>query len=300
MKTKKSSRKKAPTFFSPVSDWGFKKIFFSEPNKNLLIYLLNNIIDDKNIVDVELLNTEHELLSLVGGKVIFDVYCRCDDGSRIIVECQSYNDRYFKDRAFVYSSLAILDQAELHWDYNLDKLYFICITTSNIFRGGNKCITKAMLMNLEVPGQVVYDNYLQIYVELSKFVANDAELNSARDELLYVLKNLYKMDSVPDWIADKGNELTQICNTALFKKLSKTEKEDYMSNEERERAFKVSLENTAKTSREEGRKEGMEKGLQEGMEKGRIEMAKAMKENGVPAEMIAKCSGMSLEQIAAL
>ena len=37
-----------------------------------------------------------------------------------------------------------------------------------------------------------------------------------------------------------------------------------------------------------------------GFEEGKISMAKAMKANGIPSEMIAKCSGLSIEELSKL
>ena len=55
---------------------------------------------------------------------------------------------------------------------------------------------------------------------------------------------------------------------------------------------------------EDGLKEGLEQGLirgrEEGREEGRVETAKNFKCNGVPLELIAKCTGLSIETIEAL
>ena len=166
-------------------------------------------------------------------------------------------------------------------------------------------------------GRVIYDNYLQIYIELSKFVCDDTELSSARDELLYVLRNLKDMEGIPEWVSERDNELTQICNTAMMTGLSDKEKEEYMSNEERERDYQQSIEQTARAKfeeglekgleqglergREEGLERGMEKGLErgreEGLEKGKIEVAKAMKKDGLAPEVISRYSGLTVEQV---
>ena len=37
-----------------------------------------------------------------------------------------------------------------------------------------------------------------------------------------------------------------------------------------------------------------------GFEEGKLSMAKAMKANGIPSEMIAKCSGLSIEELSKL
>ena len=40
-----------------------------------------------------------------------------------------------------------------------------------------------------------------------------------------------------------------------------------------------------------------EKGIKKGIEQGKLEMALAMKRKGIPLEVIAECSGLSLEDI---
>ena len=56
--------------------------------------------------------------------------------------------------------------------------------------------------------------------------------------------------------------------------------------------------------REEGRAEGLVKGRAEGLAKGRaeerIEIARNMKANGLPVDLVAACSGLSPEEIAQL
>ena len=49
-----------------------------------------------------------------------------------------------------------------------------------------------------------------------------------------------------------------------------------------------------------GRGHGHKRGREEGREEGRVETAKNFKCNGVPLELIAKCTGLSIETIEAL
>lgn len=49
-----------------------------------------------------------------------------------------------------------------------------------------------------------------------------------------------------------------------------------------------------------GREEGRKEGLEEGIVQGRRQAAKAMKENGIAPELIAKCCGLTLEVISDL
>ncbi len=50
-------------------------------------------------------------------------------------------------------------------------------------------------------------------------------------------------------------------------------------------------------ARSEGERVGMEKGIEKGIEKGKIVIAQSMKQNGVAIEIIATCTGLSIDQI---
>ena len=61
-------------YISLLTDFGFKRIFGTAPNKELLICFLNSLFDGKQVVkDVMYLNTEHQGDTYVARKAIFDV-----------------------------------------------------------------------------------------------------------------------------------------------------------------------------------------------------------------------------------
>ena len=76
-----------PTYFNPMSNIGFHKIFCTEGNEELVLQLLNAVIDDRQIESFERLDSYHQINEKTHS--VFDLYCKCADGSRIIVECQN-------------------------------------------------------------------------------------------------------------------------------------------------------------------------------------------------------------------
>ena len=63
-------------YISLLTDFGFKRIFGTALNKELLICFLNSLFDGKQVVkDVKYLNNEHLGDVYVARKAIFDVYC---------------------------------------------------------------------------------------------------------------------------------------------------------------------------------------------------------------------------------
>ena len=92
-------------YISLLTDFGFKRIFGTAPNKDLLINFLNSLFDGKEVIkDVKYLNTEHFGDNASARKAIFDVYCEGEDGEKFIVEMQNAYQDFFKDRSLFYST----------------------------------------------------------------------------------------------------------------------------------------------------------------------------------------------------
>ena len=68
---------KPDRYLNPFTDFGFKKLFGTEPNKDLLIDFLNELIKEEGkITDIEYLNTERLGNLKADRKAIFDLYCK--------------------------------------------------------------------------------------------------------------------------------------------------------------------------------------------------------------------------------
>ncbi|MBR1785314.1 MAG: Rpn family recombination-promoting nuclease/putative transposase [Bacteroidales bacterium] len=120
----------ATRFINPYTDFGFKKLFGTELNKDLLISFLNALFNnnEKEIEDIQYLNGENLGDGYGDRRSIFDVYCMAKDGSRFIVEMQKAEQTYFKDRSVYYATTPIRQQAPKgKWDYHLDEVYTIGI-----------------------------------------------------------------------------------------------------------------------------------------------------------------------------
>jgi len=78
-------------FINPYTDFGFKKLFGTEMNKDLLISFLNALFNnsEREIEDVQYLNGENLGDGYGDRRSVFDVYCQTKDGSRFIVEMQN-------------------------------------------------------------------------------------------------------------------------------------------------------------------------------------------------------------------
>lgn len=116
-------------YINPYTDFGFKKLFGTEINKDLLISFLNALLHgEQDIKDITYMNSEQLGVSGADRKAIFDVYCENDKGEKFIVEMQKAEQQFFKDRSVFYSTFPIRDQGQTgKWNYQLKSVYTIGI-----------------------------------------------------------------------------------------------------------------------------------------------------------------------------
>ncbi|MEL6535381.1 MAG: PD-(D/E)XK nuclease family transposase, partial [Bacteroidota bacterium] len=77
-------------YVNPFTDFGFKKLFGEEPNKDLLLDFLNELLKEEQgiITDLSYIRNEQLGDTTIDRKAIFDLYCINERGERFIVELQ--------------------------------------------------------------------------------------------------------------------------------------------------------------------------------------------------------------------
>lgn len=112
-------RQSEERYISLLTDFGFKRIFGTDPNKDLLINFLNSLFNGEEVIkDVRYLNSENVGDVYTERKAIFDVYCESERGEKFIVEMQNAYQTFFKDRSLFYSTFPIREQAPKSSDWN--------------------------------------------------------------------------------------------------------------------------------------------------------------------------------------
>lgn len=107
-------------YINPFTDFGFKKLFGTEFNKELLIDFLNQVLGEREqIRDLTYLNTENQGKTETDRKAVFDLYCENQQGEKFIIEMQNVSQMYFKDRSLYYATFPLQEQAPKgrDWDY---------------------------------------------------------------------------------------------------------------------------------------------------------------------------------------
>ena len=292
-------------YINPFTDFGFKKLFGEEPNKDLLLDFLNELLKGKRkkITGLTYKKTERFDDSPDGRKVFFDLFCETEEGEKFIVEMQNIGQEFYKDRVLYYATYPIRDQyGESNmggeWDYYLHPIYVVSII--NFMLDPNKTKTgtppglafrhDVRLMN-EVTYEIFYDKLTLIFLEMPLFKKTIDELETRFDKWLYVLKNLHRLDRVPDALREKTFEkFFEIAEIAHLTQAERIQYEDGLKNT-------LDMNNMIRSSRKWGVEEGQVIGRVEGEKIGKIKTAKNLLAMGMKVEDIAHATGLSIDEI---
>ena len=116
-------------YINPYTDYGFKYLFGTEPNKENTLELVNALLQGReHIRSLTLIPTEQLGDTQDDRRSVFDVYCENEQGDKIIIEMQKADQQWFKDRSVYYSSFPIRQQGEKgQWRFGLKAVYTIGI-----------------------------------------------------------------------------------------------------------------------------------------------------------------------------
>jgi len=278
----------AEKYINPFTDYGFKRIFGEEINKDLLLDFLNELLKEEQgqIKDLTYLKTEQLGDSDIDRKAIFDLYCENEKGEKFIVELQKSKQNFFKDRTVYYSTFPIREQAKrADWDYELKAVYTIAILDF-VFDSDkvepNKFRYDVKLTDTETK-KVFYDKLTFIYLEMPKFNKDVDELENRFEKWLYVLRNLNRLERIPEKLKEQIFE--KVFETAEIAKFTPDQVRSYEDSLKYYRDLKNSLD----TAKAEGVAEGIEKGIEK--------VAVKMIEIGLDDDSIAEATGLSIQQI---
>ena len=254
-------------YINPLTDFGFKRLFGTEPNKNLLIDFLNVILPSQHRVkDLTYRSTENLGNTPLDRKAVFDLYCQSEKGEKFIVEMQKAKHNYFKDRSIYYASFPIQDQAEKgDWNYKLDPVYTIGILDF-VFDEDKNDDTLLHIVELKDQNcKVFYEKLKFIYLELPKFKKTIDQLNDHFDKWLFLLKHLPDLEEPP--LPLQENVFMQLFEVARITNFSPDEREAY----ENSLKYYRDMNGVIETAREEGKVQGIQEGKAQGIQEGKAQ-----------------------------
>ncbi|MGD1905746.1 MAG: Rpn family recombination-promoting nuclease/putative transposase [Leptolyngbyaceae cyanobacterium] len=271
-------------YINLLTDFGFKRVFGTEPNRQLLIDFLNTLLPAAHHIQAVTYKQAESLgNSPEDRKAIFDIYCQGENGDRFIVEMQKVKQNFFKDRSVYYATFPIQEQAlRGEWNYQLTPVYTVGVLD---FVFDDHKHEQELVHTVELKNQhceVFYDKLKFIYIELPKFTKSIEALETHLDKWLFLLKHLPDLTEPPQPLQEEVfNQLFEVAELANF---SLAEQEGYHNSLK----YYRDLNNVVDTSWQEGRVAGVR------------QVAQQMKQAGVAVQDIARYTGLSAEQVEAL
>jgi predicted transposase/invertase (TIGR01784 family) len=280
-------------FINPFTDIGFKRIFGQEISKPVLIAFLNALLDgERKIVDLQYLDKEQPGETIDNRSLIYDVYCKLDNDDYIIVEMQNKSQPFFKNRSIYYISRSISRQGEPgnDWVYDVKAVYIIALLNFHRDDISKEFRTDVALMDMKHK-TLFSDKMRLVYLQLPYFTKELDECETLFEKLIYVLKHMDVLQRMP-WLAQD----------AVFQKLASIADVASLTQQERiayDENLRIYRDNIAVY---EGQYlEGLEKGEAKGRAEGRVEAlmenARRMKADGMATDLIAKYTGLSVNEI---
>ena len=264
-----------------MDDW-FKRTFGTEPNKGLLIMLLKELIPEHDIKDLTYVQQEH--INPFPGKkdALIDVECVDIDGTRFIVEMQVARQRFFYERSLFYSTFGIQQQVEKSssMDYGFPPVYFVGFMDFSLHEGSDRVLYRYSLRENET-GEEMTGSLQFVFLELTncrKALTPEATL---LDNFCYALHNM-------EHLTDRPEELKEEIFKRLFKTIATFTPEERIKYEN-DMTTERDIQNYISYARE--------KGLEEGRAEGRMETARNMLADEISIDLVAKYTGLSIEQV---
>ena len=282
-------------YINPFTDYGFKYLFGTEPNKEFTLALVNELLHgQEKIKSLTLIPSEQLGDTKEDRRAVFDVYAENERGEKIIIEMQKADQQYFKDRSVFYSSFPIRSQGEKgQWRFGLKAVYTIGILDFVFDEDKDDedyFHHEVKLMDVNTK-DIFYDKLTYIYLEMPKFQKTEAELKTLSDKWLYALKNLPRLMERPAALQERiFKKFFDVAQTANLSK------EEYAKYFESEKVY-YDLDGAFRTASNKGYDRGLEKGMEQGLAKGKAEVARQLKFMGLPITQIVQATGMTAEEI---
>lgn len=290
--------KGAGVYADLMLDRTFKKAFSPDgaESKKCLIAFLNAILGKKlksPIKDVSSRDKEIVNESNQGKTTVFDLYCVDQLNRHFVIEVQIANLHNIVNRAIYYAAQVVtsLSKKGKAFTYEIHPIFTIVLMEFSFFPD-EKIMRFAQLR--EPDGTPVSDTLQFVFVELPKFKKKLNQLESTLDKGFYALKNIKKLKEMPK--AYLGSEFEYLFKTS---KLSNLSPKDLLMIDE---AMMAKWDELAarKAAKEDGFAEGHAEGHAEGLAEGFRTLAKGFRDEGIPLNIIAKQTGLSIEEIKAL
>ena len=231
----------------------FKLVFGRESTKDVMIEFLNQVIPDRRIVDLQFMDKEMHPLERDTKGSVYDMFCKTDDGSRLIVEVQRRKQPFYPERTLYYSTFQIQSQVDAGSEYyDFLPVYVISILNFKMAHNleSNDVLTIYRLYE-QTSHQLLTDRLTFIFIELPKFKKTLDDLDgNILEGMYFCFKNMATLDERPDVLDHRI--FTRIFAVAELYNMDKATRQKVLHKMTTER----DLRNQIRWAREEAIREG--------------------------------------------
>ena len=298
-------------YISPLTDFGFKKIFGDKViMKRFLEVLFKSQKVKMKIQDLTYIPQEADGSYKDSRRVVYDVHCVTDKGEEIIVEMQN-EDQYFWDKRIIYylsrstsmqGDKSIRENMEKHepWNYDIKKVIGIFIMNFRDEKETDK-VSRNCWMNKKT-GRISSDYQEFWKIQLPFYRKTNLKVEDCKTELDYWLYNLANMSTMKTTMPfiEKDPAIKHMSDISYYFSMPYQEQQKYFHELDAKITYKNMMDKKIDTSRAEGRAKGLAEGIKEGSYKEKLETAQKMKQDNLPVELIIKYTGLTREEIDAI
>lgn len=289
-------------------DWAIKRLLRQKANFDVLEGFLTVFLKEK-ITIVEILESESNQLTADDKFNRVDIKALNSKGEIIIIEVQNTRELYYLERILYGVAKAITEHISLGDRYHeVKKIYSISILYFDIgkgsdylYHGQNNFVGvhtgDTLQINVKERNGItprmpkeIFPEY--ILIRVNEF--NSVAVTPLEEWMKYLKDGIIRPDTTAPGLGEAREKLK-------YYSMSAKERNAYDAHISAVKVQNDVLDTAKLEGRLEGRLEGLEEGLEEGLAKGReeqnLETARNLKSLGVPAEIIAKATGLSAENI---
>ena len=278
-----------------LTNSGFKAVFGDRANKDVVMSVINALLPShRQVTDIEYAPTEYQGRLIKNKEFRYDFMCKGADGVAFIVEVQCYPEAYWFQRCVSYASRAYDRQNRKGEEYDVPPVYLIGLMGvemkhSSMETWKNRYVAEYVFME-KLSHELQDDTIIIIFAELARFNKQLEECDNDLERMLYVLKNVGRLDNKPDALRHEiFTRIFSACEIARFSEEKRIEYDQDMYDERRH----MGEINTA-------RRIGRDEGLAEGREEAKMEVTKKMLAAGMSVEQICELTGISAEVVSKL
>ncbi len=283
-----------------LDDDVFKLVFGRESTKDVMIEFLNQVLPDRKIADLEFIDKEmHPVERDLKGSV-YDMFCKTDDGSRIIVEVQRRKQPFYPERALYYSTFQIQRQVEAGAEeYDFLPVYVVNILDFQMDEraSGNDKVKSVYRLYEEYTHRLLTDKVTFIFIELPKFKKTLEELDgNVLEGMYFCFKNMSVLDNRPEVLSHKIFE--KIFKVSELYNMDQNIRDKVLHKMTTERDLRNQMAYARKVAIEEGLAEGLAEGLIQGSRSKALDIAKKLLTIGMTVDEVANLVDLSADEIA--